>query len=340
MVLALGAVPAEASGTVATVPDGMITLPIIHGVTNYLSIPLTNIPTYSSTVSSVTMNMITVDDAPAPFTSNLATSQAPYFVQFLSGNETGRILLVTANTGSSLTVDTTDHISGAAVALTATGFNVQVGDTFEIFPGDTLASIFGNGTPDTPLLLSGGPSVGVSDVVSLFTSTNAPVYTYYFNTTSRSWVMSGSTANANNTIIYPFSAFAVLRQASHPDITLTLGGHVAKVSPATKLVNQASVFTSSHLATDITLSQLHLGSNWVHGPTLATSDSISIWNTALNKFDVFYQVPNLTWRKYPDMTTDQSKYVIWAGSVAMIAKKANISGVTTFLQINLPYSLE
>jgi uncharacterized protein (TIGR02597 family) len=341
LALAGGMTCAQAqSATVATVPVGMISYPITSGTTSYLSLPLTNTETYTGSVSAVTANSISVGDAPAPFTTNLASPGAPYFVKFLSGSQMGRVVMITANTSGSLTLDTTDNSIGSPVLLTMTGFGVQVGDTFEIFPGDTLASIFGAGTTASPLLLTGAASVGASDTVSLFTAVNAPAVVYYFNTTAGCWEQSGATGNANNMVIYPYSAFAITRQAANPTTALVLGGRVTPVAAKTKVVSNGTVFTSTHYATDVTLSQLQFGSNWVMGSSVATADTLSVWNAAEGHFDTYYQKTDSTWRKFPDEVTDQSSFAITAGTVTTIAKRDVVSGGATFLQSQLPYSLD
>ena len=339
--LVTGMISAEASSvTVATVPIGMITYPLTQGTTSYLSLPLTNVEIYTGSVSAVTTNSISVGDAPAPFTTSLAVPASPYFVKFLSGSQMGRVMLITANTTSTLTLDTTDHAMGSPVLLNTTGFNVQVGDTFEIFPGDTLASIFGAGTTASPLLLTGSTNVGASDTVALFTAVNAPAVTYYFNTTAGTWEQSGATGNANNTIIYPYSAFAITRQSIHPTTALVVSGRVTPVGAETKVVSNGTIYTSTHYATDITLSQLQFGSNWTMGSSVATADTLSVWNAANGHFDTYYQKPDSTWRKYPDAATDQSSFAIGAGTVTTIAKRNVVSGGATFLQSQLPYSLD
>jgi len=339
--LALSATSATADSpaTVATVPDGMVTLPIVHGVTNYLSLPLTQVSIYTTTVSAVTTNTLTVDDTPAPFTASLLPTRTPYFVRFLSGKEIGRVMLVSSHTTKALTVDTTDHISGEAVALTTTGFAVQAGDTFEIFPGDTLASVFGDGTANNPLAVSGGSASSMGDIVALYTTGTLTAPTYFYNTSTKYWELAGSTANANNTIIYPYSALTVLRRSTHPDTTLTLSGRVAPVAPTTKVASRGTVFTSTHFATDIKLSQLQFTSNWIQGATVLSSDSLGVWNATLSRFDTYYQMTDSTWRKYPDATTDQSNFIIPAGTVATIAKKTAVTGAATLLGSALPYSL-
>lgn len=323
-----------------------------HGVTSYLSLPLTREATYTGAVASVTANTISVDDAPAPFTTSLATAAAPYFVKFLSGSEAGRVLLVDANTTNTLTLDTTDHTTGSAVALTATGFSVETGDTFEIFPGDTLASVFGTGVAGSPLVLTGGTTLTVADEVALYTTVGAAAKVYFFNTVSGFWEASGtavnalgqaaaaSKLNANDTIIYPYSAFAVTRRANHPDTSLVLLGRITPVNASTKTVSRAGVYTSSHYASDIMLSQLKFGSNWEKGNTATTADTLSVWNSTTHAFDIYYQKPDSTWRKYGDNTTDQSSFTIPAGAVTTIHKLAVVTGAQAFLVSAMPYTLE
>jgi len=100
------------------------------------------------------------------------------------------------------------------------------------------------------------------------------------------------------------------------------------------------VITSTHFATDITLSQLRFTSNWVQGNSVFAADTIGIWNSGLGRFDTFYQTPDSTWRKFPDTATDQSNVIIPAGAFATIAKKAHVAGAATFLESTLPYSLD
>ena len=287
----------------------------------------------------VSTNTISVDDTPAPFTTSLATAAAPYFVKFLTGNESGRVLLIDANTSNTLTLDTTDHNTGAAVALTTTSFSVEVGDSFEIFPGDTLASVFGTGAADSPLVLTGNTTPVAADEVWLYNTFGTPARAFYFNTAVGYWESPGSTVNANNTIIYPYSAFSVMRRANHADTTLVLQGRVTPVGASTKTVSLSAVYTSTHYATDVTLSQLKFGSNWQTSNTEQTADTLSVWNAAAGVFDVYYQLPDSTWRKNGDTVTDQSSFTISAGTVTMIQKRTIVVGAQAFLVSALPYTL-
>jgi uncharacterized protein (TIGR02597 family) len=340
IILAISSISADAqSATVATVPEGMITFSLPQGVPSYFSLPLTNNEIFSGSVTAVSGDTINVGDTPAPFTMSLSTTTAPYFVKFLSGNEAGRVLLITANTSSSLILDTTDHAMGLRVVLTTTGYNVQVGDTFEIFPGDTLASVFGAGTTASPLVLTGGTTERASDTVSFYTMTGVSAVVYYFNTSAGYWEQAGTTTNANDTIIYPYSSFAVNRRSSNPSTTFVVSGKVTPVATAIKVVGDQTVYSSTQFATNVSLSQLNF-SNWVMGTSVDTADTLNVWNPSENHMDTYYQESSSIWHKYPDAVTNQSSFVISAGAVTTITKRETVTNATSFVQAPLPYSLD
>ena len=89
----------------------------------------------------------------------------------------------------------------------------------------------------------------------------------------------------------------------------------------------------------MTLSQLQYGPNWVKSTGVFTADTISIYNNITFKFDAYYQLPDSTWRKSGDATTDQSGTVIPAGTSLGILQRASVSGATSYLSSVIPYSL-
>jgi uncharacterized protein (TIGR02597 family) len=325
------------SASVATVPTGMITCAISHGTTSYLSLPLTNTATYTSSVTAVTANTISVGDSPAPFTTSLATPAAPYFVKFLSGSEMGRILLITGNTTSSLTLNITDN-STQTVNLTASGFSVSAGDTFEIFPAQTIASAFGDNSAQKPLVLNGASNGFKADSVSLYNLALARWQAYYFNSNAGYWEAFGSKANANDTILYPYGAVMITRRDGSPDTSIVMSGRVTEVPSLTKTTG-TTVYGSTGYAADMTLSQLQFGSNWVTGTSAFTASTVSVWNAALSRFDTYYQMPDSTWRKSVDSVTDQSNFVVAAASTVAIVQRSTASGPKSFLSSRMPYSL-
>jgi len=200
--------------------------------------------------------------------------------------------------------------------------------------------VFGTNAAGNPLALSGAPTQLTADEVSLYTMVGAAPKTYYFNTVAGFWELAGYVANANNAVIYPYSAFTVTRRAAHGDTTLVLQGRVTPVNASTKTVSHSAVYTSSHYASDIMLSQLKFGSNWQTGATAQTADTLSVWNATEGQFDIYYQRPDSTWRKYGDNTTDRSSFTIPAGTVTAIQKRSIVAGAQAFLVSAMPYSLD
>ena len=83
------------------------------------------------------------------------------------------------------------------------------------------------------------------------------------------------------------------------------------------------VYASTGYATDITLSQLQYGSNWVTGTSAFTADTISIWNPSLSRFNTYYQMPDSTWRLSSNPNLDQSNVVLAAGGSICIMQRAS-----------------
>jgi len=335
---------AQTGVAVSTVPEGYFsfTFPATGSgnLSYYLSLPLANSPAYSGAVSSLTNTTITVGDSPAPWTAGALTGTTPYFVKFLSGAESGRVLKVLSNTASTLTLDTTDN-TAQTVALTTSGFTVQAGDTFELFVGDTLASVFGDNSTQNPLVLTGGANALNADTVAIYNATITRWQTYFFNTTTNTWALYGANtnANANATPLYPYCALTVLRRANEVATTLTLTGRVAEVPMLTKTTgSDVDIYSSTKYASDVTLAQLQF-SNWTQAASPLAADTLAVWDPTMTRFDTYYQLPDSTWRKYGVPNTDASGLVIPAGSIVSILKRAAVSGAASFLQSALPYSV-
>ena len=335
---------AQTAATVATVPEGFFSYSFpattMGNQAVYLSLPLSSSPTYTGAVSSLTDTTITVADSPAPWTANALTGATPYYVKFLTGSEAGRVIKVSGNTTNTLTLDTTDA-SIQTVVLSTSGFAVSAGDTFEVFAGDTLASVFGSNSTQSPLVLRPGANALVADTIGLFNPLLMRWQAYYFNSTANCWEMSGSTANANNVVLPPHCAMTVLRRSNETASSLVLTGRVAEVAPAIKVVGNSNFsYGSTSYACDITLSQLQFGSNWTQSTSALTADTIGVWDTTLARMDTYYQLPDSTWRKAGDTVTDVSSTVLPAGGMVGILKRGSVSGATSFLQSSLPYSID
>jgi len=341
LALALSAVSIQAQTTLNTVPEGVVNINFPAATTTYLSLPFTEDPSYRGMVSSVvavTANTIAVDDSPAPWTTGGLANL--YFVKFLSGNEMGRVMLITANATNSLTLDTTDNNTGATVNLTTTtptAFNVQAGDAFEIFPADTLGSIFGDNTT-TQLVLTGGTAYSDADLVNIYSPTLKKFQNYFFNTTTGCWVLKGSTVNANNTILYPYGALGVFRRGSTA-LSFAMMGRVPEVPVLTKVGSASTIYGSSGYPVPLTLSQLDLGSSWLTSNTYNSADILSLYSPTLKKLVNYFQLPASTeWDT--KTTSDVGGTTINPGDMVVLFQRGSVSGAESFLLPAMPYTID
>ena len=117
-----------------------------------------------------------------PFTpSYLCSPSEPYFARVVAGQQADRIMLITSNSGNSITLDATDN-SSQTTALGCPGFSLSTGDVIEIFKGATLASLFGDGTSNNPLLLQGSNLQVTADQIGVYNKSTCKIDYYYFNT--------------------------------------------------------------------------------------------------------------------------------------------------------------
>jgi uncharacterized protein (TIGR02597 family) len=334
--------------SVATTPVGAMTYALpatgaVPATNSQFAVVLSNPAVFSGAVSAVGTNTITVSGT--PFTAGgLAQVGSPYFVKIVSGAQAGRSVLVTANTTSQVTVDTTDN-STATTDLTTSGFAVAVGDKIEIVVGDTLASFFGDNTVGNPLILVGGNGALQADTIGIYNKVTSKQDAYFYSTTLGYWRLSSNTANANNLVLYPETAYSMTRRANRTASSFTVLGDVPKVSQKIKFTPQATpsgsrtIFTNLSFPANTTFGQLNL-TNWTKSNSAISADTIGIFNPVTSKNDVYFQRLDNQWRKSTDLSTDQSGTVIPAGAPVTVLKRGIVSsGPTSYFSAQLPYSL-
>ena len=303
-----------------------------------LSIPLIATPVYTGKPSLVMPNALTVSGA-TWVSGSFALPSQPYFVRLATGCQAGRMMKVTANTATTLTLDMTDN-STLATLLTSPNWAVYTSDTFEIIAGDTLATLFGDNTTTNPLAFVAGTSELDADTVALFNKTTGLWDTYFFNSTLNAWTLKGDAVTTrNNTVIYPENGVLITQQASRLPSDFTVVGAVPNVAPLTKLALPASsIFANSRYPIDSSLNF----SVWTKGTSALNSDTVSIYNKNTGVWDVYYQqISNGQWRLKGDTITDKSSTVISSGSVLGVTKRIYSTGASAFLKSTpMPYSLQ
>jgi hypothetical protein len=371
------------TGTTYTIPEGAISYSFPAGKTTYFSLPLTDDPVYTDTVTLITSSSthpdtITVANSNAfSNTGSVQTSltqpssSIPYFVKFLTGNQAGRILLITAYTANSLTLDLTDHTGSSPEPLNgnsdsqtagAPAFNVVAGDQFEVLPGQTLSSVFGNNTTNDPLLVTGNALLKNADPIAVPTTSTGVQSGYYFNTSAGGnghWqqiVAAGTTGTftsfngvvlpVDDTPLYPYGPLFVTVRPANPSITLSLMGRVSQV-PILAKVTHASTYSSTMTPADLTLGSLGntgtvslLGSNWSENALIKNADTLGVYTAPGNPaaYSAFYQTPTGTWVNAVTGAS-ASSFTIPAGSCITLTQRSFVTGAATYVQFPMTYSV-
>lgn len=307
--------------------------------TTYLNIPLSDDISFASTVVAGGVTSTTLTIAGAMWANGqLATVATPCFVRITSGLQEGRIAFITANTSNTITVDVSDN-SVLNTAFDAPGFAVAPGDRVEVFQGDTLASLFGDGSAQNPLPSNwvGAAMPFQADTISVFNPVTNRFDGYYFNTTRSAWNQSGSSMTFNNALLRPGSCLCVYRRSNRQAVTIILFGHAPVVSPLIKSTGSNSVqYSSTRFPTDMKLSELNL-SNWTTG-TQSTADTISIYNSLTQRWDGYYQLTTGQWRSNSNATVDRSNVIIPAGAAVAILRHGVVANQTSYIEVSMPYS--
>ena len=338
-VFTFNAAALRASTTVATVPEGYVTLTVAAGtgagvVPSVLAFPLQGTATASGqmvgVVTSVTASTIT--NANAGWTAGqLSQAATPYLLQFTSGKAVGRTFLLsttTANTATTVTLDLTDSL---ATDLTTLG--ITNADTYQIIPADTLLSVLG--TPATTGVL-GGTNSNTCDLVT--TLTTGGWIPYYYNTSTNHWTRASLPHSVgDNLVIRPDSGVIYNRYATTP-LSFVLVGRVPSVTRQAAVSNSGISSISNSWPVDLTLgtSSIQNIPGWVTGTSSATADTVQVYSAATGWRSYYYNGTN--WRSASKPYPLGDSISLPAGTLITIDKLGTASGQSILTQA-LPYSL-
>jgi uncharacterized protein (TIGR02597 family) len=323
--------------SVTTVPVGFNTSAVPAAIdantpsSTVISVPFYQPADFTGAVASVdSSNQLSISGAsftPSPGAGDLVT--VPHLARLKTGASVGRFFIVTANTATQLTLDTaTAGYTLTTGAPNTTQAQVVAGDSVEILPANTLASLFGSAT----VPFQTGASANAADNVYLFNGTGWDVY--YNNGTN--WKKSGSLANQNNTIVLPDKGMFILRRAAAP-LNLTFLGTVPSSSERTDFTGPASTFKANRFPVDTTLLGMGLQGlpNWLAGASASAADNVYLWSgTGWNVY--YYNGTN--WKKSGSLT-NQNTTPIPLGTAMFVVRQSTAAGSTSTLVQALPYSL-
>lgn len=293
---------------------------------------------WRSAISSVSGSTITVNGAPAWTASSLAPGTSTYYARFTSGALNGQFVTVTDNGTSSITVDAAGLNLGSVVA----------GDTLEITPYWTLATLYPASDAGTSFVASSSPLVLQTQLLfydASATGTNrAPTSTYYFY--NGSWRKFGSSVatSFDNTIVYPDSYFIQRNTASATALTLSgrvMNGYIGTVLEGAS-GKQNDNYVGLAFPADTTLTATGLASSGftASNSPLNIADQLLVFSptgTGYNRSaSATYYYYNNGWRKFGSpVASDFGSDIIPAGSGFIIRKAANAAAIAWQFNTNL-----
>ena len=228
--------------------------------------------------------------APPPRVSVVA---GPHFVRLTQkgSSDVGRMFLITSNTSTQLTLDTSRLASGETLQ------NIfQVNYTVEIIPGNTLGGLMGTTVTECPLK-EGFPST--ADLVYLWDTTLWKSY-FFFPGNSRfsaGWSQIGnpSAGLQNDKVIYPDEGVIVARRTGST-ATIKVDGSVSEVNQKMRLpATGQQVVMNNPFGTDVLLGEIipcgYLGTGAGQFRPSASDGNYSL-------ADTIYFLSGSTWTQY------------------------------------------
>ena len=257
-------------------------------------------------------------------------ASSPYFVRLTSGEQAGRIYAVTTtpNTATRLFLDT------EGVDLTALGLELGVlGTSFEIIPGDTLASFFGADVVGNELVVQGGADPNGADLIQIW---NGTVWLhYYFNTTWRRWSLDTDTITdkPRDTVVLRSDRGLMITRRGNTSLDLAVVGRVLAVPQRAMHLRTENgrTFLATMQTGDVTLGALALQNSdrapgWRASADPAQADLLAIWSGAV-WFSFYYNDQVGHWQRVGEPTGNRDDFVISAGTPVWVQRRTVASGL-------------
>lgn len=309
-----------------------------------LSVPLAGSIEARGAATSVSASAITNTNASytaSAYASTDAGGSPAYYVEILSGANEGLLLDVTANTATTLTLDT------GGIDLSTL---ISAGTTYCVKKYKTLADIFGAANE---IGLTSGGSTTSSDIIWVMANDGSGGFEqFYYQDDPLDGVFGGdgwrkagaSSTDVATTRVAPDQGLLIQRRSSG-DVSNVVTGTV-KASDAIVPLSSGFNMVSWSFPTDTTLGASGLytdGSQGLQAGGSATSaDIVYIMDSAGNYTQYYYQDDPLDgvfggdgWRQAGDNSTDASGTTIPAGSSMIIQTR----GSAISWKVAMPYTL-
>lgn len=340
------ALPSANAQTATTDPVGFVTVNVAAGTgtartTSFVSIPMLETPVdftgqAAGQITGVTAN--TLSNSSAGWAAGaLSSASAPYLIQLTSGAAAGRMFLIssaTANTATTVTINADDVAQGGLDTL-----GIVAGNTYRIFPCDTLSSFFGAGTATaTQGKVLGGASARVAD--NLILVVNGQPRTYFYSTTLNRWTENRpGTPDASNVALRPYYGIQYSRLAG-VNGNFVATGTVPTTARSVAVKNSGLTQLSVYWPVDnTTLGSLGLQniSGWTSGANARVADTV-ILQTSAGAAPRTYFYNGTNWVENRPGLPPSNNVAVPIGASVQISKRGSAAGYSKLDQI-VPYNL-
>ncbi len=256
----------------------------------------------------------------------LSQAATPYFVRIRSGTAEGTWWQV-----SSSAANTTTAVTVLNRGITPAAAGVVAGDSYEIVPGDTLATLFSGIAATT-----GGTSAATADLVRVHDGVNWREY--YYNTTVSQWREGTSTFNRNNIVVRPDAGVVYVRRSEGNVSFLQLGA----VSNAKEqiLIGASGVTPIGNVfPVARTLGSLNLqaSAGFISSTgDLAAADKVTVFD-GINWRSFHYNQSVGQWRE--GTSTFNRNTLNLPFGAAIVVERGSAASTPTFLSLTPPYTL-
>jgi uncharacterized protein (TIGR02597 family) len=311
-------------------PVGYLVQTIPSGQTRSFSIPFdADLSSQPGAVGRLTgVGATYIENSAAGWTPGAFSSSAsPYFVRLTSGAQAGRVFRIVSPANTATRLD----LANDGLDLTTLGLAVGLttGTSFEIVPGDTLATFFGTTAPGDTLVVEGGPDAVTADLIQVWGG--AAWLNFYYNTTWSRWARDTDviTDPSRNAFLLRSDRGLMLSRRAATPLTLAVVGRV--LATPQRAVHARSENALTFLATmqagDITLGALALQTSartagWRASADSAEADILLVWSGA-TWFSFFYNDVAGHWQRVGDATPNRDAYVIRSGTPVFVQRRAS-----------------
>jgi hypothetical protein len=258
---------------------------------------------------------------------SLSNKSSPYFIRIVSGTAQGTIWQISTSPSVPNTA-TTVTVLNQGIDLTTLGIVPGV-DRYEIFPADTLTSMFGAST------LLAGSSAAVADNVQVW---NGAVWiVYYFNSDRSQWERANApVADYGDTVLRPDVGLIIFRRG--PAMTFLMSGRLAPSDVQIRYANGGNTYGGGFPVTQ-TFAEARIQelAGWKQNANHLEADLVQIWNGAA--WISYYFNPASSppqWQRVGPNTPSDSVNVFVPGRPVMFVKRGTTPG-SSFLVQARPY---